>query len=267
MANNWYVQLDEKLYGPINDASLASLAAVGKLRPEMFVRLDKNGEWIQAKKVKGLFGKPSGNHLDSSNKPTIHEKNDSANRQQENITSKNIINDIDNPNLTQIDLCDAPFRAGYANSNLQKDEIVLYYADTHWFIFVLPMFFLFFTTLCGLVLMFKFGPAELTCYAFVSIPVAVISLCSLVSRSFQYFFNEYAVTNKRVIMKCGFVSVRTLEVLHNKIASLSVIQDIIGMCFDFGTVIVSAMGDKQTFSFISNPSAFRKRVQEFQSVK
>lgn len=267
MANNWYVQLEGKLYGPVNDNCLANLAAVGKLRPEMFVRLDKNGEWIQAKRVKGLFAKNGENHADTSNKPSIQEKLESPIIEKKNISNENVNNEIDNHNYSQPDLYEAPFRTGYVSSNLLPDEFVIYYADTHWFIFVFPIILLIFTILCGLILWFKFGYTELTCFAFVSIPVAVVSLCSLVSRIFQFLFNQYAVTNKRVIMKCGFLSVRTLEVLHNKIASLSVIQDLFGLCFNFGAVIVSAMGDKQTFAFISNPSTFRKRVQQFQAVK
>lgn len=264
MPNQWYVQLNGKIIGPLNDSNIAQLAVNKRIDPHTYIKLNEDGDWIQARRIKGLFEK---SNAQQGQKPI------------ENNSNNNLVPTIVNTPLTAAEPAkfinpvnksnsflgkEAPFRSGYVSSNLLPDEIVLYWADTHWFIFVMPIVLLLFPLIVACVLGFNFGPAEFICFGFVGLPVFIVALTSLISRTFQYLFNQYAITNKRVVMKCGFLSLRTLEVLHDKIASLSVNQDLFGIIFNYGSVIVSAMGDKQTFPYIENPAGFRKRVQEQQ---
>ncbi len=55
MANEWYVRIGEKEYGPFASAKLKQLADAGKISPETLVRLGTDGKWVPASKVKGLF--------------------------------------------------------------------------------------------------------------------------------------------------------------------------------------------------------------------
>jgi uncharacterized membrane protein YdbT with pleckstrin-like domain len=90
---------------------------------------------------------------------------------------------------------------------------------------------------------------------FVIGPLSVLA-CWLNRRS-----SEFAVTTNRVIMKTGFISRRTLELLHHKVDSLSVSQGLLGRLFNFGTLVVTVAVERQTFNLIRDPLAFRKQVQ------
>lgn len=74
---------------------------------------------------------------------------------------------------------------------------------------------------------------------------------------------ELAVTNKRVIAKTGFIKRDTIELKLHKIEGFMVTQTVMGRIFNYGTVSVSGTGDiKTTIEFISNPTGFRKAVNE-----
>lgn len=73
--------------------------------------------------------------------------------------------------------------------------------------------------------------------------------------------SEFAVTNRRVIMKQGFIRRRTLELMLGKVDSLSVEQGILGRIFGYGSVRVTVATEKQRFDFLANPLEFRRQVQ------
>jgi len=76
---------------------------------------------------------------------------------------------------------------------------------------------------------------------------------------------ELAITNKRVIVKTGFIQRNTIEISLKKVESIQVEQDIFGRMFDFGTVIVSGAGNPQApLKFISKPLEFRKNILSLQ---
>lgn len=78
--------------------------------------------------------------------------------------------------------------------------------------------------------------------------------------------SEFAITNKRVIIKVGLISRRTLEMNLNKIESVNVNQGILGRLLGYGTiVVVGTGGTKEPFSSIADPLKFRKKFQELQS--
>lgn len=71
--------------------------------------------------------------------------------------------------------------------------------------------------------------------------------------------SEFAVTNKRVLIKVGVLSRRSLELLLTKIEGIGVNQDITGRVLDFGTIVVIGTGGtKEPFKNIAKPLAFRK---------
>jgi uncharacterized membrane protein YdbT with pleckstrin-like domain len=77
-----------------------------------------------------------------------------------------------------------------------------------------------------------------------------------------YKTSEFAVTDRRVIIKVGWVKRRTLETMLGKIEALSVQQGVLGRMFNFGTITVTGTGGTQeTFDRIGAPLEFRKQVQ------
>lgn len=77
------------------------------------------------------------------------------------------------------------------------------------------------------------------------------------------YTDEFAITNKRVIIKTGLISRKTFEMNHSKIESVNVDQGILGRILGYGTIrIVGSGGTKEVFPNISKPLQFRKKFQE-----
>jgi len=118
----------------------------------------------------------------------------------------------------------------YVNNNLIKDEKVEYETTYHWIIF------------CNL--------------------WALITL--FISPLIHKLTDEFAITNKRVIIKTGLISRKTFEMNHGKIESVNVDQGILGRLLGYGTIrIVGSGGTKESFPRILKPLEFRKKFQEF----
>jgi uncharacterized membrane protein YdbT with pleckstrin-like domain len=77
------------------------------------------------------------------------------------------------------------------------------------------------------------------------------------------YTDEFAITNKRIIVKTGLISRKTLEMNLNRIESVTVDQSIAGRIFNFGNIsIIGTGGTKETFKNIKKPLEFRKKFQE-----
>jgi uncharacterized membrane protein YdbT with pleckstrin-like domain len=77
------------------------------------------------------------------------------------------------------------------------------------------------------------------------------------------YTDEFAITNKRVIIKTGLVSRKTVELNLSKIESVNVDQTIMGRIFGFGTItIIGIGGTREPFVNIRKPLEFRKKFQE-----
>ena len=78
----------------------------------------------------------------------------------------------------------------------------------------------------------------------------------------RYTSSEFAVTDKRVIIKVGLLHRRTLEMLLIKVEAISVDQSIAGRLFGYGTiVVVGTGGTREAFENIADPLEFRRAVQ------
>jgi uncharacterized membrane protein YdbT with pleckstrin-like domain len=74
---------------------------------------------------------------------------------------------------------------------------------------------------------------------------------------------EFAVTNKRVIAKSGFLRRNTIEILLSKVESVTVKQSILGRLLNFGTVKVTGTGGTRgTFKLVTAPLALRKVIHQ-----
>ena len=91
--------------------------------------------------------------------------------------------------------------------------------------------------------------------------LAVTILWGLV-KYVDYASSEFAVTNKRVIIKVGVLRRRTLEMLNTKVEAVAVNQGILGRIFGYGDIVVTGTGGtNEPFNGISSPLEFRRAVQ------
>ena len=78
--------------------------------------------------------------------------------------------------------------------------------------------------------------------------------------------SEFSVTNKRVIIKSGWLNRRTVEMMLSKVESLDVNQGIFGRMGDYGNITVRGTGGtRESFRFIEQPLMLRRAVQTQQT--
>lgn len=74
---------------------------------------------------------------------------------------------------------------------------------------------------------------------------------------------EFAVTNRRLIAKTGFIRRHTVEMLLMKVESVSVYQKVMQRLFDMGNVMITGTGGtREIFRYIAQPLEVRKKINE-----
>jgi len=140
---------------------------------------------------------------------------------------------------------------GYIDQNLVGGETVVHRTRLHWTIFLAPVFWL-------VIALFALA-ANAQVGAIILGGVALLALWTYV----EFASSEFGLTNKRVLIKVGFIRRRTLEMQLSKVESIAVNQGIFGRIFGYGTIVVTGTGGtKEAFHRIAMPLEFRRRVQE-----
>lgn len=74
---------------------------------------------------------------------------------------------------------------------------------------------------------------------------------------------EMAVTTRRVVVKTGLTSRRTIEMLLNKIETIEVTEPTIGRMLGYGSItMIGTGGTSEPFHKIAHPLDFRNAVQQ-----
>jgi uncharacterized membrane protein YdbT with pleckstrin-like domain len=140
---------------------------------------------------------------------------------------------------------------GYVDSNLLPNEQVTYRARLHRIIYLFPC--------CILAVAV---PVSIAGGWIAGAVLCVIGLILLVPPWIRSVSSEFAITNKRVLIKIGLIRRHSLELLLQKVEGIGVDQGLLGRILGFGTITVSGVGGtKEAFRMISNPLEFRRQVQ------
>jgi uncharacterized membrane protein YdbT with pleckstrin-like domain len=158
----------------------------------------------------------------------------------------------------------------YVESNLVPGESVIYQTRLHWIVMLghlvvgclllaLPGVLLFFYAHSqtgiesGNLHVMDGGAAVLL------VSGIVVILTGMVRRN----ATEMAVTNRRVVIKTGLASRRTIELLLNKVESIEVSETTAGRVLGYGTIVVIGTGGTpQPFHKVAHPLEFRSQVQQ-----
>ena len=144
----------------------------------------------------------------------------------------------------------------YIEGSLVPGERIVYRAHLHWITFLAAGFVL---------LLFTGGAffvATVDNNQGVAFVIFLIGILPLAWSYLRYRCSEFAVTDKRVLIKTGMIRRHTLETLLNKVENISVEQGLLGRLLDYGTIQVTGTGStKETFTNIIAPLEFRKQVQ------
>ena len=144
----------------------------------------------------------------------------------------------------------------YIDSNLLAGEHVVFRTRLHWLLFMGPVLFM----LIVLVPVAWFlSTGSWSSYAWVPIGFGVLIL---VATFIKRQSSDFAVTNKRVMMKVGVFSTRSIELLLSKVEAIAVEQTLLGRLFGYGNIVITGSGGtKEAFSKIQSPLEFRRAVQ------
>ncbi len=144
--------------------------------------------------------------------------------------------------------------ASYVDSNLNPGEHVVYRGTVHWIVFLPP------------VVMVCFGVPLIGVYEQFGLVLTVAGLLAGAAAWIRQTTSEFAVTNRRVIVKTGLLARRTIEINISRVESVGVDQDIFGRIFNYGAItVIGTGGTKEPFSLIDNPQQFRRMVQAEQA--
>lgn len=142
---------------------------------------------------------------------------------------------------------------GYITKNLNKDEEILSDTKVHWIVFFNP--FVIFSFI--LIATSSLSPYGLHLLYFVFFGFGMI--WGLVI----YYTTEFALTNKRVIKKVGFIERNIQELKLEKIESVEMTQSILGRFLNFGTIYCKGVGATNFVIYnVDNPLKFKNEISE-----
>jgi uncharacterized membrane protein YdbT with pleckstrin-like domain len=150
----------------------------------------------------------------------------------------------------------------YLDRVLQPGETVLMRGRLHWYVYVPPMFGLL-LALAVVIATFVFLPKSQLAWGGYGLAalIALVSLVALLGRMIRVATTEFGVTDHRVIVKHGIVSLHTIEMNVDKIESVDVDQGLMGRIFNFGVVTIHGVGARwDPITGIANPLAFRNAI-------
>ena len=145
----------------------------------------------------------------------------------------------------------------YVDKHLLPGEVVQYRTRLHWKMFLIP----------GLIIVLVLLPltifllASRTNAAVAIFPLEVAVILVAVPHV-KRRNSEFAVTNKRVIVKLGVLNVRSVELLLSKVEGVTVNQTVLGRMLGYGEIVVTGSGGTQErFQSIQAPLDFRRAVE------
>jgi uncharacterized membrane protein YdbT with pleckstrin-like domain len=157
----------------------------------------------------------------------------------------------------------------YVEKHLIEGETIIYETRLHWIMLIGPVLLglLFGLTGVGMFVLSARATADKSAAsesmiflgaAFLAVALIFIARGVLVRNA-----TEMTVTNKRVFVKVGLASRRTIELLLSRVESIGVEESVMGRMLGYGTVIVHGTGGTpEIFNRIAHPLEFRTQVQQ-----
>lgn len=150
----------------------------------------------------------------------------------------------------------------YTAATLQANERPLHHTTIHWMALMPSVFgaglaFIF----IGPVAMLASWKGFYVAWLLLLIPVGILLAAAIGVKT-----SELVITDRRVLIKVGFIRRHTFEMFISKIESVAVYQGMMGRIFDYGTVEIRGTGgSSEAFATIAAPLQFRDAIQLVQS--
>lgn len=147
----------------------------------------------------------------------------------------------------------------YVDENLLPGERVVYRAHLHRIIYALPVTL----AILGVALLaLGFYLENAIGLAWVGVVVLIVAFIIAIGAYIKSSASEFAVTNRRVVIKVGVIQRHTVELLLQKVEGIGVDQTVFGRMFNLGSIVVIGTGGtREEFTNIADPLQFRHQVQ------
>jgi uncharacterized membrane protein YdbT with pleckstrin-like domain len=151
----------------------------------------------------------------------------------------------------------------YVDDHLLPGERVVYRARLHWVAFRWSILLIALAIVAGIAgQLVSTDPSAEVWKLWIPAVLAALAVVVAVGPWVKRATSEFAVTDKRVLVKVGLVQRDSLETLLSKIEAIGVDQTLLGRMLGFGTItIVGTGGTRETFDRIASPLEFRRQVQ------
>ena len=185
-----------------------------------------------------------------------------AHRAQTTIPTKSTA-----PSPTDLPAIPVSSLGAYVASTLQPNESPLHKTTIHWIIFLRAGI----AALVFSIILVPISAAFASTAEMSPIPVGLAVFVLLIALLvipplITYLTSELVISDRRVLIKVGFISRRSIEMFISKIESVDVNQGIFGRLFDYGTVTLRGTGGSaEPFRLIAHPIQFRNCIQRIQS--
>lgn len=143
----------------------------------------------------------------------------------------------------------------YLERVLAADEQILETAQLHWVNYLKQWFFAFFGAVFFTVFFMLPDSQPVLNFAIVFFGVSV------------YFWlknrtTEMVITNRRVVLKRGIISVHTSEIRNVKVETVRLHQGILGRLLGYGDLVFTGTGESHTiFSVVASPAKTKAKFE------
>ncbi len=149
----------------------------------------------------------------------------------------------------------------YVGRHLMTGEVVVREARLSRIVY-LPSFILLLVSIVLFAEVYRGGAETAVAKPVPEVFLAIAFLAALPA-FFRRMASEFAVTNKRVVVKIGLARRHSTEILLRQVEGITVDQGILGRIFNYGTIVIEGTGsDRTPYTGISAPLKFRLAVQE-----
>lgn len=147
----------------------------------------------------------------------------------------------------------------FINATLSKNEEIKSLFPLHWIVWlkvVFPSILFLFTLPLAIYHNDTYGSMAFWFFPIVFLFVAVCSALNIIG-------TEYAITNKRLIGKTGFIFRNNIDIRLVKLESVILDQSILGRIFGYGNIVFNGTGSgKSAFISIDNPMLAKNLINQ-----
>ena len=150
----------------------------------------------------------------------------------------------------------------YTTATLQPDERPLHQTTIHWMALSGSVIGAVLTLIVIVpIAMFASWRDLYWAWLLLLIPAGILLSAAITVKT-----SELVITDRRVLIKVGFIQRHTFEMFISKIESVAVFQSVMGRLFNYGTVEIRGTGgSSESFATIAAPLPFRDAIQMVQS--